>query len=558
MRVDGKRESLRQSMSWVHTWASLVLGWLLYAIFFTGTLSYFRDEIDVWMKPELHAAMANANTPKIALEGLQRIAPNATSWALRLPGQRQISVQARWREPGAAKGREGTKRAELNAATGERIQARETLGGNFLYRFHYQLHAISHLWGRWIVGLATGLMLVALISGVIVHKKIFTDFFTFRPRKGQRSWLDAHNATSVLALPFCFMIVFSGLMLLMTELMPWGVNAAYDGDRQTYGTERRALTMESGEGTDAASQSDDERLQPVQLAPAPLTNIRPLLAEAARRWPERGVGTIIVNQPNTNRATIELREQGGHSMVSRGVGERLVFNGVSGELQQAPRIATPPAAKAVYNVLTSAHLGRPRIPLLRWLLFFSGIVGTAMVATGMVLWVIKRLPKRKKLGRTPWTHRFVEVMNVGGIAGLSLATAAYFWLNRLIPSELAGRADAEVYGFFAVWCVAFVCALARPYRKAWREQMALAAMLFALLPVVNPLTGGNGLVTTVAAGQWSVASFDLAMLVLAILHGLVAYKLRHDYSIALAPLRSRTSNTRPQSTVEQVSTGGQL
>lgn len=41
MRIDGNAESPRQSMSWLHTWASLVLGWLLYAIFVTGTLSFF-------------------------------------------------------------------------------------------------------------------------------------------------------------------------------------------------------------------------------------------------------------------------------------------------------------------------------------------------------------------------------------------------------------------------------------------------------------------------------------------------------------------------------------
>ncbi|MGO1462526.1 MAG: PepSY-associated TM helix domain-containing protein [Marinobacter sp.] len=455
-----------------------------------------------------------------------------------------------------AEGYEGTQRAELSAATGERIRARETLGGNVLYRFHYQLHAIPKLWGRWIVGLATGFMLVALISGVIVHKKIFKDFFTFRPRKGQRSWLDAHNVTSVLALPFCFVIALSGLILLATELMPWGVNAAYDGDRQTYNAERRGLGTANNGSAATTGQGKDVRSQPVQLAPAPLTNMQPVLAEAERRWPERGVGTIVVNQPGTSQATIELREQGGDSMVNRGMGERLIFNGVSGELQQAPGIAAPPAAKAVYNVLTSAHMGRPRIPLLRWLLFFSGIVGTAMVATGMVLWIIKRSPKRKKLGYTPWTHRFVEVMNVGGIAGLSLATAAYFWLNRLIPGELAGRAEAEVYGFFTVWCLTFVYALVRPYRQAWREQMALAALMFVLLPVINPLTGGNGLVTAIAAGQWSVASFDLAMLLLAALHGLVAYKLRNHLSVA--PSHRRTPNTQQQPRAEQVVTGGPL
>ncbi|WP_446893656.1 PepSY-associated TM helix domain-containing protein, partial [Acinetobacter sp. NS4_7] len=72
----------------------------------------------------------------------------------------------------------------------------------FFYRFHFQFHYMPVLWGRYLAGLCAMFMLVAIVSGVITHKKIFTDFFTFRPRKGQRSWLDAHNATAVLALPF--------------------------------------------------------------------------------------------------------------------------------------------------------------------------------------------------------------------------------------------------------------------------------------------------------------------------------------------------------------------
>jgi len=52
MRPDGKPEGVRQSMSWLHTWSSLLLGWLLYAVFFTGTLSYFVDEVNARIKPE--------------------------------------------------------------------------------------------------------------------------------------------------------------------------------------------------------------------------------------------------------------------------------------------------------------------------------------------------------------------------------------------------------------------------------------------------------------------------------------------------------------------------
>ena len=52
------------------------------------------------------------------------------------------------------------------------------------------------------------LMLVALVSGVITHKKFFTDFLTFRPGQGQRSWLDIHNVLSVTALPFHLVLTY--------------------------------------------------------------------------------------------------------------------------------------------------------------------------------------------------------------------------------------------------------------------------------------------------------------------------------------------------------------
>jgi uncharacterized iron-regulated membrane protein len=77
-------------------------------------------------------------------------------------------------------------------------------------------------------------MFVAIISGITPIKKIFKDFFTFRPAKGQRSWLDAHNATAVFALPFHIMITFSGLLLLMFMFMPWAMNSHYGNGQNFY------------------------------------------------------------------------------------------------------------------------------------------------------------------------------------------------------------------------------------------------------------------------------------------------------------------------------------
>ena len=100
MRMDGKPEGLRQSMAWAHTWSGLVLGWLLYAVFLTGTLSFFLDEINQWMRPELHRSAPGPDTARIAVDAIQRLAPEATTWTLALPGARHAEVQASWRDPG--------------------------------------------------------------------------------------------------------------------------------------------------------------------------------------------------------------------------------------------------------------------------------------------------------------------------------------------------------------------------------------------------------------------------------------------------------------------------
>ncbi|RRD44411.1 PepSY domain-containing protein, partial [Comamonadaceae bacterium OH3737_COT-264] len=272
MRPDGKPEGLRQAMSWLHTWSSLLLGWLLFAIFLTGTLSYMRSEIDDWMRPELHAsspATPPAQAAEKALHTLAQLAPQADSWTIGLPSARQTAVTVSWRapqpasrpQPGQAPARAGQTTRYLDAATGEPLTPRETRGGNFLYRFHFELYGLPRTWARWIVGVAAMMMFVAIISGVITHKKIFSDFFTFRPRKGQRSWLDAHNASAVLALPFYIVITFSGLLLLVNTLMPWPTEAVYRGDTMAYFMELRSLSTGAAPAGATASGGAPARAQ---------------------------------------------------------------------------------------------------------------------------------------------------------------------------------------------------------------------------------------------------------------------------------------------------------
>ena len=127
------------------------------------------------------------------------------------------------RGEGATRGRgRSENRAVLEAWTGQPVSPRDTRGGEFFYRVHFQMHYLPVLQGRWVAGLCAMFMLVAITSGVVTHKQIFKDFFTFRPRKAaQRSWLDAHNLTAVLALPFHPMNTHTGLATPIALSLPF-------------------------------------------------------------------------------------------------------------------------------------------------------------------------------------------------------------------------------------------------------------------------------------------------------------------------------------------------
>ncbi|MET0443448.1 MAG: PepSY-associated TM helix domain-containing protein, partial [Pseudorhodoplanes sp.] len=88
--------TFRQSMTWLHTWCGLVVGWVLFAIFFSGTLAVFRHEIDYWMAPELHVAMDTDRAVKVSQQVLQQVAPTATRWVIDLPTNRTPVLRVRW------------------------------------------------------------------------------------------------------------------------------------------------------------------------------------------------------------------------------------------------------------------------------------------------------------------------------------------------------------------------------------------------------------------------------------------------------------------------------
>ncbi|MGT2490832.1 PepSY-associated TM helix domain-containing protein [Cupriavidus basilensis] len=401
----------------------------------------------------------------------------------------------------------------LDPNTGAVLPApRDTLGGHHFVLFHYELH--GGMLGVWIVAFATMAMLVALVSGIVTHKRFFKDFFTFRPGKGQRSWLDAHNALGVLTLPFLFMISYTGLIIWWPDTMPAGIRTYYEGsEAKLFGVLGRAGWLEpkvlpprrarhaggvahaAGRCTRTAGRGGRHRSKRDRLGGGGAARPRQRRCQHCRplslRWPRLS-------------SQREFRYDGvtGAYLSAHAEDEML------GTGRAAPLVAG--------SVMRTLHMARFGGDALRWLYLACGLAGSAMIATGLLLFSTKRgNRKAREFGAaSARVYGTIDRLNVAAVAGLAIACAAYLWGNRLLPVALEERHEWEVAVFFSIWLAATVHALASQPANAWPRQLALAGLLCLTLPLLNALTTGWHPLRYASLGDWQSAGLELGALTL--------------------------------------------
>ena len=499
------KEQFRQSMAWLHTWLGLLVGWVLYFMFVTGTAGYLDTEIDRWMRPELPAA--RYPLPQDAAIGqaqayLQTHAAEARRWSITLPIDRNEPwLRVAWQAPrGAAPAASGS--AYLDPVSGQQIATRDTAGGQTLYQMHWRLHYLPEWVSQWIVSIATLVLLIALVTGIVVHRRIFADFFTFRPGKGQRSWLDAHNAASVMSLPFQLMITYSGLIFVMFSFMPL-IAAAWYGPGQ------------AGQGAFLNDVFPPLASERASGRPAPIVSLQRIHHDAQSRLGAKPIGALEIENPSDAHARVLV--VGSFAAGPLRATDILAYDGTSGEWL-AERPAWQSGPKAFRDLMLGLHEGMFAAAVLRALYVWSGLLGAAMIATGLVLWTVKRRQRVERgRGTSHLGLRVVERLNVAVVIGLPVAIGAYFWANRLLPLNMAHRADWEVHTLFVVWLLMFVFAALRPPARAWREQTLLAAVVFGALPALNAVTTSHHLLRSLADRDLVMAGFDLIALAMGVM-----------------------------------------
>ena len=489
------QKSIRQSMAWLHAWTGLLFGWLLFAIFLMGALSYYRHEISLWMQPPLAQIQIKQDTAiHTAYQYLQQNAPDAKTWMINLANEQKPVNQLYWQ-----KADDTYESKSLNPNTGKELTLTQTQGGDFFYLFHFQLFGMPYLIGRLIVSLAAFIMLIALVSGIITHKKILTDFFTLRAFKGQRSYLDFHNVSSVIAFPFFLTITFTGLAIFFYLYLPWGMQKLYPENNYQYFAEINSKTIPKIENNNHAK----------------MLSINNLMQSVHQEWGATKYSTINIKNPNTQQAQITFIEAQDHSITRNPA--QITLNAVTGEKLHSTKndsaIATLNAG--VYGL----HMATFAQPLLRLALFFSGLLGCAMIASGLLLWSLKR-QLQKKTEKFHFGYYLVQRLNVTAIIGLPIAVLSYFYANR-IGLMLQSTQNYEVTTFFAVWLFIFAISLCLKKQYLWKKQLAIFIALAFGLPIFNLffLLQQNHIQNQIQnfAQFWSFFRIDLFMLIFGLL-----------------------------------------
>lgn len=488
------KHNTNQALAWLHTWSGLLVGWLLFVIFAGGTIACFDKELDYWMQPQLHGRAAPA-TPAFgaAVDKVRTVAPDAHSWYLLAGSDRNPALQAYTFMD------DGTEtRAALDPATGEALVP--TAGGDFFFTLHYNLHA-GNL-GMYIVGLAGMLACAAIVAGVLIHKRIFKDFFTFRPLAGkQRAWLDAHNLTGVLGLPFHLLISYTGVAIFATSYMFAGVNAGYAGDIEK-------LFHEAG----------DFYERPEVGTPLPKMYTVDALVEDARRRLGQPVAWASIHHPDDASATIAFG--GDHTRHVAWNFHTVTYDAADGRFLHLTK--PPTAGYETYEFLGGLHMAQFGGPSMRWIYFLLGLAGCVMIASGMQVWVRKRIKRVQEAGAVSG-YGLVRALNVGVVAGFPLAAAAMLLANRMLPWHIADRDVAEIYVFCGAWIAATLWgAWADRRDHGWRDLFAASAAAFACIPIANALVTPASAIW--ATNEPALAAVDLTAIVFAFGFGWMALR----------------------------------
>lgn len=490
----------------IHGWFGVVLGLLVYVVVVTGTVAVITPEIEDWSSPLGTSASADLLP---GLDGpLKELAKEVDPAfheevsAFRHAGGR-VTVFFHTHGVRPDTGSVETTGVEFDLdpysyAVLERREGwisdisshdRSTALADYLAELHASLH-IAPPFGVLVVGLAGFALLIAAVTGLLVHRHLLKELFTRRGRERPRlARRDAHTVAASWMLPFALMFGFTGV---------------YFG---YYGTVGPAAVAEVATGGSRAAMSQAKVALPPRndTGPAPIADMDVIMLDARQR---SGVEPrfLIVDNWGQRNALVKV-----FTALQPGdvFGLNYVYDGSSGDfLFEKPSYGmVVSAGGALGDMVDWVHFGRFGGTLADAAWFGLGLLLAYASLSGILLWC-----SRREENNRAW-HKLTRLAHgVGYGLPLSLALLPYGFF----PPRAAGAAvmDSTMTAAFCtgVALAAIATFALRDTHSIRRLLMGLTGIALIGLPLLRILTGGPGWGTALEARLFTVLVLDAAAL----------------------------------------------
>ncbi len=483
----------------VHGWSGILLGLLLYAVVITGMAAVFAEEIGIWSAGHVQTSSAFQRPFDRAVRALGERTPEKYHEGVDLfeVGDRNMGVFFHRHETDAsgnlvsrgiyyqldAQGRVASQRS----GTGEEVfgPRNDDALSSFLVDTHVRLH-LPNPWGLLLTGVLGLAMLVAAISGLLIHRHLFKDIFTLRRRANPVLVdRDRHSVAGTWSLPFAFLLAFTGSFFSFfgTVGVPIVAMAAFGGDVQAL-----------NDAVFGNPRTVDER-------PVAVGNLDRVAEDSIRRTGEAPTFLSIEHFGRADSQVTSFHPPGEGGLEPA----TLLYDGATGRFDRAkPSIGTTPSAGGTLAaIMAPIHFGNFAGLLSKAIWFGLGFAMCYVTLTGLRLWLIRR----KEAGRTlDSLERIVGAVGFGLPLGL-VASAAAFLISMPLGSAVFWTPTAFLVGFGGALVLA--CTL-RSAAMLDRVLQQATGVVLALLPLLRLATGGPGWTQALTVGQPVIIAMDIA------------------------------------------------
>jgi uncharacterized iron-regulated membrane protein len=442
----------------VHAWAGVIGGLVLYLMFLTGSITLFHEQVAVWEEPLAQRIQVSDMSLQATLErGLAAAGPTRGEVWFHPPRAEYGTARLTYQSADA----DTWKTAWIDTHRGALVPERERLS-SFLYSIHFLWHDATGNWLYYAAGALAAALLLALVTGVLIHlKDMVRQFHQFRPDRSRRVlWSDMHKVLGVMGLPFQLMYAYTGAFIVLGPLVLSAFTSpVFGGDRQR---------------AEAVAWSSASDLPAVPGARANVLLLDDLVARARAIAPTLRPEAIAIMHHGHENGVARV-----HGMMAGtpGMHGDVYLRQLDGKCLHLSSPSTEGSAGAIRRWLLGLHYAYFGGLVARFLFFALGLATCVTVLTGNWIWLARREARRMNAG-----NRVLARLTTGFGVGTPLAVAAMFLVSRLLPLEWSARGSAEELTFMGVLsiCLAWSFA-ARDEATVWWQGLAAAGA--ALLPV---------------------------------------------------------------------------